>query len=84
MQLPLGGYEALIPGLQFTFFTGWGVAGAVQAHRHIATHIFEHGALPPDFGGDFERRSMTDQTAYDEVIRRWTNRTGRPTRPLPW
>ena len=39
---------------------------------------------PRDFGGDFDRRSLTDQTAYDEVVRRWAERTGRPTRPLPW
>ena len=84
VDLPLGGYQALIPGLQFTLFTGWGVAGAAHAHRHIATHIFAHGDLPPDFGGDFDRRTLTDQTVYDDVIRRWTERTGRPTRPLPW
>ena len=84
VNLPLGGYEALIPGLQFTLFTGWAVWGAAQTHRRIATHIFEHGTLPPDFGGDFDRRSLTDQTSYDDVIRRWADRTGRPTRPLPW
>ena len=84
VNLQLGGYEALIPGLQFTLFTGWAVWGAAQTHRRIATHIFEHGTLPPDFGGDFDRRSLTDQTIYDDVIRRWANRTGRATRPLPW
>ncbi len=52
-NLPLGGYQALIPGLQFTLFTGWGVLGAAQAHRRMAAHIFEHGVLPSDFGGDF-------------------------------
>src|SRR5262249_48075837 len=41
-KLPLGGYQALIPGLQFTLFTGWGVWAAAQAHRHVASHIFEH------------------------------------------
>ncbi|MFI5040797.1 MAG: oxaloacetate decarboxylase [Acidimicrobiales bacterium] len=84
VSLPLGGYQALIPGLRFTLFTGWGVWAAAHAHRHIAAHIFEHGDLPPDFGGDFERRKLTDQSEYDDVIRRWAERTGRPTRPLPW
>ena len=41
VDLPLGGYQSLIPGLQFTLFTGWGVAGAADAHRRIATHIFD-------------------------------------------
>jgi 2-methylisocitrate lyase-like PEP mutase family enzyme len=84
VTLPLGGYQALIPGLQFTLFTGWGVAAAAHAHRRIATHIFEHGSLPADYGGDFDRRNLTGQTAYDDVIGRWAQRTGRPTRPLPW
>lgn len=84
VELPLGGYQALVPGLQFTLFTGWGVAAAAHAHRRIATHIFEHGTLPADYGGDFDRRRLTDQTEYDEVIRRWAERTGRPTRRLPW
>jgi 2-methylisocitrate lyase-like PEP mutase family enzyme len=83
-KLPLGGYQALIPGLQFTLFTGWGVWAAAQAHRHIASHIFEHGVLPPDFGGDFDRRALTDQSLYDDLIQRWAERTGRPTRSLPW
>jgi 2-methylisocitrate lyase-like PEP mutase family enzyme len=84
VDLPLGGYQALIPGLQFSLFTGWGVWCAAEAHRRVATHIFEHGDLPADFGGDFDRRAMTDQTVYDEVVRRWAERTGRPTRALPW
>jgi 2-methylisocitrate lyase-like PEP mutase family enzyme len=84
VNLPLGGYQALIPGLQFTLFTGWGVSAAADAHRRIATHIFEHGSLPPDYGGDFDRRTLTDQTGYDNVIRRWAERTGRPLRTLPW
>jgi 2-methylisocitrate lyase-like PEP mutase family enzyme len=84
VDLPLGGYQALVPGLQFTLFTGWGVWVAAEAHRRAAAHIFEHGDLPPDFGGDFDRRTLTDQTAYDDVIRRWAERTGRPTRRLPW
>ena len=53
--------------------------GSAHAHCHIATHIFTRGTLPPDFGGDFDRRTLTDQTVYDDVVRRWTERTGRPT-----
>ena len=37
VDLPLGGYQSLIPGLQFTLFTGWGVAGCrarTPSHRH--------------------------------------------------
>ena len=36
VDLPLGGYQALIPGLQFTLFTGWGVwgcGGRAPSHR---------------------------------------------------
>jgi 2-methylisocitrate lyase-like PEP mutase family enzyme len=83
-DLPLGGYQALIPGLQFTLFTGWGVAAAVSAHTRIAKHIFETGDLPDDYGGDFDRRTLTDMTGYDEVITRWAQHTGRPTRTLPF
>jgi 2-methylisocitrate lyase-like PEP mutase family enzyme len=85
VDLPLGGYQALIPGLQFTLFTGWGVVVAADAHRRAAEHIFEHGDLPPDFfAGDFDRRLLSGQTEYDEVVTRWAERTGRPTRRLPW
>jgi 2-methylisocitrate lyase-like PEP mutase family enzyme len=84
VSLPLGGYQALIPGLQFTLFTGWGVAAAAHAHKRIAEHILQHGDLPPDYGGDFERRLLTKQTEYDEIISRWAQRTGRPLRQLPW
>jgi methylisocitrate lyase len=84
VDIPLGGYQALIPGLQFTLFTGWGVTGAEATHRRLAMHILEHGDLPPDSRHDFQRRKLTDQTLYDEVVRRWTDRTGRPTRELPW
>lgn len=92
VDLPLGGYQELIPGLQFTLYTGWGVTAAMQAHRRIATHIFEHGTVPPDAYGEGktgvelmgQRRGLTDQTEYDEVIRRWADRTGRKVRALPW
>jgi hypothetical protein len=84
VDLPLGGYQALIPGLQFTLFTGWGLWSAARTHRRIAAHIFEHGQLPHDFGGDFDRRTLTDQTPYDEVIEHWATQTGRPIRTLPW
>jgi 2-methylisocitrate lyase-like PEP mutase family enzyme len=84
VSLPLGGYQALIPGLQFTLFTGWGVAAAAHAHKRIAEHILQHGDLPADYGGDFERRLLTKQTEYDEIVSRWAQRTGRPLRQLPW
>jgi len=92
VELPLGDYQGLTPGLQFTLFTGWGVTAAAHAHRRIAQHIMEHGTLPEDFAGHgesmaerlAERRGWTDQTEYDEVIRRWADRTGRPLRTLPW
>ena len=96
VDIPLGGYQALIPGLQFTLYTGWGVKAAVLEHKRIAEHIHQFGTVPPDQQvrtedflagdrtGDIDRRGLTEMTIYDEVISKWARRTGRPTRELPF
>jgi hypothetical protein len=84
VDLPLGDFQGLTPGLRFTLFTGWGVTGAIREHFRIATHIFEHGTLPEDWAASplIDRRSLMDQSMYDDVVRRWADTTGRPTRHL--
>ena len=83
VKIPLGGYQALLPGLQFSLFTGYGVLAAVRAHYETARHVFEHGVLPEGVWSMPNKEWLTRQGVYDDVIRRWAERTGRPVRTLP-
>jgi 2-methylisocitrate lyase-like PEP mutase family enzyme len=83
VKIPLGDYQALLPGHQFSLFTGYGVAGAAQVHYEMARYVFEHGTRPEDLRGVPNKSWLTRQPDYDEVIVRWAERTGRPVRTLP-
>ena len=75
--------QSLITGLRFALFADW-ASRLPRTHTVTSPRTSSRaGTLPPDFGGDFDRRTLTDQTVYDDVVRRWTERTGRPTRTVP-
>ena len=78
IPVPLAGYGPLAPGLALSLFTGWGTASAARAHLDVARHLFEHGDVPPEAYGFPEKDTLIDQDLYDEVVRTWARRTGRP------
>jgi len=80
VRIPLGGYGKLVKGLQFGLFTGFETASAARAHYELATHLFEHGELPPSAVGFPDKDLLIGQDRYDSVIRTWAERTGRPVR----
>jgi 2-methylisocitrate lyase-like PEP mutase family enzyme len=78
VPLPLAGYGPLAPGLALSLFTGWGTASAARAHLELARHLFAHGDVPPEAYGFPDKDELIDQGRYDDVIRTWARRTGRP------
>jgi 2-methylisocitrate lyase-like PEP mutase family enzyme len=80
VPIPIVAYGPLSEGLTFSLYIGWGVAAAAGAHHHWATHLMEHGDLPTDAFGIPDKDELIDQPRYDEVVRRWAVRTGRPVR----
>jgi methylisocitrate lyase len=83
VKIPLGDYQALLPGHQFSLFTGYGVAAAAHTHYEMARYVFEHGTRPGDLRGVPNKNWLTRQSTYDDVVRRWATRTGRPVRTVP-
>jgi 2-methylisocitrate lyase-like PEP mutase family enzyme len=83
VKIPLGDYQELLPGHQFSLFTGYGVAAAAHTHYEMARYVFEHRNRPEELRGVPNKNWLTGQAAYDDVIRRWAARTGRPVRDLP-
>jgi 2-methylisocitrate lyase-like PEP mutase family enzyme len=83
VTIPLGDYQGLTPGLQFSLFTGYGTASAANAHYEIASYVFEHGVLPKDrVKGIPLKEILLNIGEYDDVINTWAQETGRPTRAL--
>jgi 2-methylisocitrate lyase-like PEP mutase family enzyme len=80
VNIPLGGYRELLPGLQFSLFTGYGVAGSAKAHYELGRYVFEHGTLPEGYQGVPNKDLLIRQGEYDDTIRRWALQTGRPLR----
>jgi 2-methylisocitrate lyase-like PEP mutase family enzyme len=80
VKIPLGCYGKVVPGVQFSLFTGFGTAAAARSHFELATYLLEHGELPADAFGFPDKDLIIRQVPYDEVIRAWAERTGRPVR----
>jgi 2-methylisocitrate lyase-like PEP mutase family enzyme len=78
IPIPLAGYGPLVPGLSLSLFTGWGTASAARAHLELARHLRDHGDVPPEAYGFPDKDVLIDQDLYDQVIRTWAERTGRP------
>ncbi|HEY7105391.1 MAG TPA: isocitrate lyase/PEP mutase family protein [Acidimicrobiia bacterium] len=81
LSVPVGMYGPLVPGMQFSLFTGFGTAAAARVHRELATHLFEHGEIPMDAVAFPDKDLLIRQGPYDDQVRRWVDRTGRPLRP---
>ncbi len=81
VPIPIAGYGALIEGLAFSLFTGWGTSSAARAHHQWAAHLREHGDLPPEAFGFPDKDVLIEQAVYDGVVGRWAGSTGRPLRP---
>ena len=47
VTIPLVGFGGFTPGVDVVLSTGWGTASAARVHRQWATHLLEHGELPP-------------------------------------
>jgi len=80
LKIPVGAYGKLVPGLQFSLFTGFGTAAAARSHFELATYLFEHGELPPVAFGFPAKDVLINQGLYDSIVSTWASRTGRPIR----
>jgi 2-methylisocitrate lyase-like PEP mutase family enzyme len=80
VTIPLGCYGPLVPGAQFSLFTGFGTSAAARVHHELATQLFEHGELPAEVFAMPDKDALIHQGAYDRVVRAWAERTGRPVR----
>jgi 2-methylisocitrate lyase-like PEP mutase family enzyme len=81
VSIPLGCYGTLLPGAAFSLSTGWGASSAARLHRQWATHLIQHGELPPEAFEFPGKSEAIQQATYDAVIERWVTATGRPRRP---
>jgi 2-methylisocitrate lyase-like PEP mutase family enzyme len=82
-DIPLGGYGPLLPQMRFSLFTGYGTAVAARAHLETSRYVLEHGTLPEGFEGVPMKPDLLQEPVYDDLIRRWAEKTGRPIRHLP-
>jgi 2-methylisocitrate lyase-like PEP mutase family enzyme len=80
LRIPVGAYGKLVPGLQFSLFTGFGTAAAARSHFELATYLFEHGELPPVAFGFPDKDALINQGLFDSIVHMWASRTGRPIR----
>lgn len=80
VSIPVAGFGKLVKGLSFSLFTGWGTSSAARGHHQWATHLLEHGDLPPDAFAFPGKDELIDQAAYDQVVANWATGTGRPVR----
>jgi 2-methylisocitrate lyase-like PEP mutase family enzyme len=81
VTVPLVGFGRLTAGLDLALSTGWGTASAARQHRQWATHLLEHGDLPPEAFEFPGKAEAIQQAPYDEVIADWVTGTGRTLRP---
>ena len=79
MKVPVCTLGFNLPDTAFTLSTGWGWLGAAQLHLARAKELMETGTvkMDPTFP---EKYDLIEQPLYDELIRDWAERTGRPTR----
>lgn len=80
VKLPVGMYGKIVPGMQFSLFTGFGTAAAARSHHELTSYLLEHGELPPVAFGFPDKDLLINQGPYDDIVRMWAERTGRPVR----
>jgi 2-methylisocitrate lyase-like PEP mutase family enzyme len=81
VTVPLVGFGRLLPGIDVGLSTGWGTASAARQHRQWATHLLEHGDLPPEAFEFPGKAEAIQQAPYDRIIETWVTETGRALRP---
>ena len=70
-----------VPGAAFNMSTGLGWVGAAKLHLDRSRELFATGKVE-GVDMDFpEKYELIDQPFYDELIAKWAEKTGRPTRP---
>ncbi|HTH27060.1 MAG TPA: isocitrate lyase/PEP mutase family protein [Sphingobium sp.] len=77
LPVPICVIGASLPGTTLTLAGGWGWLGAAQLHMQRARTLFETGSLSVDPVLE-HKAELIDQQLYDDVIRKWAERTGRP------
>ncbi len=82
VPVAIGCYGGLQPGVQVALATGFGAASAAREHHKWATHLLQHGELPPEAFEFPEKDAIIRQAEHDAVVSRWVERTGRRGRAL--
>jgi 2-methylisocitrate lyase-like PEP mutase family enzyme len=80
VSIPVAAFGPLAPGVKFSLWTGFGTAAAARTHYELATQLMADGTLPYEVAVMPDKDLLIDQGVYDEVVRRWAQRTGRPVR----
>jgi 2-methylisocitrate lyase-like PEP mutase family enzyme len=80
VSIPVAAFGPLAPGVKFSLWTGFGTAAAARTHYELATQLLQDGTLPFEVAVMPDKDLLIDQGVYDEVVRRWAQRTGRPVR----
>ena len=85
--IPIAVFGRILPSAAFGISTGWGVGAAAQIHRQLAERLAELGALEELDGFTAElttpllsfpdKRKLTDEERYEQVVTRWVDRTER-------
>jgi 2-methylisocitrate lyase-like PEP mutase family enzyme len=81
VQLPIVVFGCHMPGAEIVLSTGWGTASAARVHRQWATHLFEHGNVPPEAAEFPGKAGAIQQEPYDALVESWVTSTGRTLRP---
>jgi 2-methylisocitrate lyase-like PEP mutase family enzyme len=76
VPIPLASYGPPLPGCVLGLATGWGVAGAVAAHRRYAQMILDGQELPYEELAMEGKDELIRQVEYDVVVERWRARKG--------
>ena len=69
-----------MPGVKFSLWTGFGTAAAARVHYELATRLLADGDLPVEVATMPDKDLLIDQGGYDDLVRTWAQRTGRPVR----
>jgi 2-methylisocitrate lyase-like PEP mutase family enzyme len=69
-----------LPDTAFTLSTGWGWVTAAANHLKMAKELMETGSVASANYNLPEKYELINQPFYDELIREWAEKTGRPTR----
>jgi 2-methylisocitrate lyase-like PEP mutase family enzyme len=80
VSIPVAAFGRLVPGVKFSLWTGFGTAAAARVHYELATRLLEDGDLPVEVAAMPDKDLLIDQGGYDDLVRTWAQRTGRPVR----